>query len=80
MPGSIVERDELLDRAVTTYQKMRGDAQRGALAEFDMGVCRQISSEQPCDPRAAEFPGRQTDAMEHDQIGNDTRGTLVEKW
>jgi len=68
MPGALGETDVLRHGAVARHHDMRGHAQRAHFGEIRVHLRRQGIGEQPVDPGTAEFPGRQTDAMDDDQF------------
>jgi len=68
MPGPVAEADELRDRPVAPHQQMRRHPQIRDRAEIRMRVGGQGIGEQPLDPRAAELPRGQADAVHDDQL------------
>src|ERR1700730_8856097 len=73
MPGALPEGYVLHDRAIAPDEGMRGNAPGGDLAEIEVRLGGLGAWEQPVDPRPAEFPGRQTDAVPHQQFGHRAR-------
>ena len=78
MPGTLPERHVLDDLPVATDERMRRGAQALDLLEVWVRIPRQRAGEEPIDPRAAELPGRQADAVHDEELGRRARWPLVE--
>ena len=69
MPGSFRERHELHEFAVSMYQEVRGNPKAAYLGKVRMRGPVQLIHEQGLDVTAAEFTRRQTDTVNHQQLG-----------
>ncbi len=67
MPGTFAERHELDELTVTANQQMRRHLEPANLAEERVRIPVQAVREQGLDLRAAEFAGRQADAVHDEQ-------------
>ena len=68
MPGALGKGHVLRQLPVAADQDVGGHPERGALAKVRVGLRGQVAGEQPVDPRAAELPGRQADAVHDDEL------------
>ena len=69
VPGTAIKRHVLDHFAVTANQDVGRNLQVLNLAKIGMGIGIQLIAKQGIDPRSAEFPRRQTDAVDHQQLG-----------
>src|SRR2546423_1309570 len=78
MPGALPERHVLHDLPVAPDERVCGGDEALDLLEVRMDIGGQGSGEQPVDPRPAEFPGWQADAVHHQKFGLLARRARVE--
>src|SRR5437763_14905402 len=68
VPGALSKGHVLHDLSVAPDERVRGGDQAFDLLEVRMDIGGQLSGEQPVDPRPAEFPGPQADAVPHQEL------------
>ena len=80
MPCSIGKFYELRQAAVSRHQQVRRHPQFTYFGKIGMQIERQRIREQPVYPGAAEFSGRQADAVHDDQIRRDPLRASIVIW
>lgn len=73
-----MKRHVLHDLTIAANQGVSGHATPGDFSEIRMCVARQVSREQPIDPRSPEIARRQADAVHDNQIRYTTVRTRIE--
>ena len=68
MPGPVIGRHELHQRAIAPDQEMRRYPQLAQLIKIGVGIEVEPVTEQVGNIRAAEFAGRQADIVDHQQV------------
>lgn len=77
VPRALGARHELYGLAITPDQKVRGNPDLTEGGVIGMGARIEPVGEKRFDPRTPEFPGRQADRVDHDQLDGAARRPLV---
>ena len=73
VPGALTQRHELRRAAVPIDKHVRAHASARDCREVRMHLRGQVAAKQPLNPAAAELRGRQTDTVNHNQLGHAAR-------
>ena len=80
MPGACVEWNVLNDLSVAPDERVRRHALLENPAKEGMRIRIEIPGKELIDPRAAELPGRQADAVHNDEFRKGAFRARVEVW
>ena len=77
VPGTLVERYILRDTSQTIDKQMRRHPGAGNFGEIRMCFRIKTVQKQRIHPITAEFPGRQTDTVQYDELRREPRGPRI---
>lgn len=80
MPGTFAERDILDAMPIAADQQVGGDRHPGDGAKVGVSLGVEAGEEKVVDPGPAEFPGRQTDVVDDQQVDDRARRPGVAVW